>query len=364
MRLLSPRPPPGSPRFTTTYTAPSYTAPSPRAIVIREHALPYLPPEIWIMVLEALPPSFFQQDLGRLTVSRRWYSLAFPAFFTRVEYTPRVISRLVTRKSKIMDRSRAMLRKSQRVVNVVIEGIGPWCDPRDRCYDTAANLRRFCLMLIEFKELTTVCFTARWANKSWKADPLQLDYLPLRTIEPYISLLPQVKVLDLDLCGTSVTNEMGGPVHLCPYLRPLLCRLHSLRVRMRCICLDAVCSTDEEPISVGNLVLDLYLGQVSDVNPKLNSSMCCFAPNPWDWSSPIDELRTELQSLATRMPWPQRAEIVHLAPSGHVHTWDALTDTCVPNLTEDSRSFSMFKELECNACFAGNDWHMSSHGTA
>src|SRR4051794_32403555 len=47
----------------------------------------HLPPELWLMVLDHLPPSFFQEDIGRLTLCKRWYYIVFPIFLRRLELT-------------------------------------------------------------------------------------------------------------------------------------------------------------------------------------------------------------------------------------------------------------------------------------
>lgn len=308
-----------------------------------------LPSEIWMMIIEFLPPSFFQQDIGRLAICKRWYSLAYPTFYPRIEYTPRVISRLVNRKSRSLDKSRALLRKSLRCVNIVLEGVGRWGDPDLICFNTPANLSRFCLMLLEFRELKAVRFAARWQSRDYIAS-LRPGYIHLRSLEPYISLLTHVTSLDLDLCGSDVTDN-SGTIHFCPRIRPLLSRLRSLRLRMRCICRIAIEPLGGSPVSVGELGLNLYLGRVSDVNPKLNSSRRCHSTRAWEWVSPMDEMRAGLKRLVARMAHPKRAQLVHLAPSGEVHTWDASTDVCVRDSTERLRRFPLFRELETRPCF-------------
>ena len=326
--------------------------------------VPQLPSEIWLMILERVPPSFFQHDISRLALSKRWYSLAFPAFYPRIEYTPRVISRLVHRKSKALDKSRAQLKKSLRCVNIVLEGgLGPGSgndqDNDLTCFNTPSNLARFCLMLLEFRELKSVRFAARWQNREWRADPLHADYLRIRSLEPYISLLTNVTSLDLDLCGTDISDDAGAPVHFCPQIRPLLSRLKSLRLRMRSLCQFALWPLEGQAISLGELTVDLYLGKVSDNNPKLNSTRSCSAPSKWEWASPIDEVRARLKRLVTQMAEPKRAEIIHLAPNGEVHVWDASTDECVRDKTEKLREFRLLWDIESESCFPARgmlDW--------
>jgi hypothetical protein len=328
---------------------------------------PQLPAEIWMMILEHLPPSFFQQDLRRLALSKRWYSLAFPTFYPRIEYTPRVISRLVHRKSKSLDRSRALLRKSLRCVNIVLDGVGPpppagAGDPDMVCFNTPSNLARFCLMLLEFRELKEVRFAARWPNRAWRADPLQPDYLSLRSLEPYLSLLTHVTALDLDLCGTDVVaDDAGGTVHFCEYVRPLLSRLKTLRLRMRSICQTALRPLEGQPVTLRRLRLSLYLGKVSDNNPKLNSSRQCGGWRLREWTSPMNELRAQMRVLVKDMVEPRQAEMVHLAPSGEVHVWDASTGVCVRDWSEKTRTFPLCFEEHCQgSCFNENadywDW--------
>ncbi|EAQ87003.1 predicted protein [Chaetomium globosum CBS 148.51] len=331
--------------------------------------MPYLPAEVWLMILERLPPSFFQQDIRRLTLSKRWYSLAFPTFYTRIEFTPRVISRLVHRKSRSLDKSRAQLRKSLRSVNIVLDGL-PGVNGSSRsggggadiaCFNTPANLARFCVMLLEFRELKEVRFAARWPNRAWRADPLQGNYLHLRSVEPYLTLLTHVTALDLDLCGTDVAGDAATTaLHFCGHVRPLLSRLRSLRLRMRSICHLALRPLDDgRPVTLAELRLSLYLGRVSENNPKLNASRTCPYWASWERTVPMDEMRARMRALVKQMVEPKRAELVHLAPSGDVHVWDASTGVCVKDESEKPMKFHpYFEGKRSRSCFHkhADDW--------
>ncbi|KAK0612806.1 hypothetical protein B0T17DRAFT_498800 [Bombardia bombarda] len=316
---------------------------------------PRLPPEIWLIILEMLPASFFQKNLRCLTVSKQWYDLAYPSFYSRIEFTPRVISRLVSRQSRRFNRSRAKLRETLRCLNIVLDGMGK-SDPKNGCFDTVLNLGRLYAMLLDFKDLQAVSIQARWQNKKWKADPLQADYLPMRAIVPFVSFLENVKILDLDLRGTSVINGVTSDdqVHLCPFFRPLLNKLDVLRLRVRCICALAVLDMpDMGPLTVREITINLYLGEISKHNPKLNSTRrCSRAPNSWEWKSPVDEIRASLQILLPIMVEPKRAQMIHLAPTGEVHTWNAATDICVPDTTKKAIPLRSCKETKSGSCFA------------
>ncbi|KAK4042776.1 hypothetical protein C8A01DRAFT_44269 [Parachaetomium inaequale] len=336
--------------------------------------IPRLPSEIWLMILESLPPSFFQKDIRRLALSKRWYSLAFPAFYPRIEFTPRVISRLVHRKSASLDRSRALLRNSLRCVNIVLDGLGranygtrsPG-NPDVAVFDTPANLARFSLMLLEFRELNEVRFAARWPNPAWRADPLARDYLPLRSLEPYLGLLTHVTALDLDLCGTDVLpdrdSSSSSSGHFCEHVRPLLSRLRTLRLRMRTVCHMALWPLEGQAVTLGELTLGLYLGRVSESNPKLNSSRTCRYWGGGAPTVPMDEMRARMRALVKDMVAPRRAEMVHLASSGEVHVWDASTGVCVRDWSEKPMQLPLCFESEFSRpCFSkhADDWEFDN----
>ena len=345
-----------------------------------------LPPEIWLMILESLPPSFFQQDIRRLALSRQWYALAYPSFSRRIEFTPRVIHRLAHRKSPDLDRSRALLRKSLQGVNIVLDGLprpgtttgtgtgtttgrvdaggggrnGRGSDHHqdstaEAYFNTPANLTHFCAMLRNFRQLQALRFAVRWRNGAWPADPARAGFMPLTSLAPYLET--HVTVLDLDLCGADVTHDGGTPVHFCCHVRLLLGRLRTLKLRLRRICCVALRPADGEPVTVSELTVSLYLGRVSEHNPKLNASRRCARAREWQWVSPIDELCVELRELVKAMAEPRRAELVHLAPSGEVHIWNASTGVCVRDESEKPRKFPLFKKQSGRACFS-QDAHL------
>ncbi|KAK4101813.1 hypothetical protein N658DRAFT_495751 [Parathielavia hyrcaniae] len=324
--------------------------------------LPHLPTEIWIMILEQLPASFFQKDLRRLTLSRGWYDVTFPILYPRIEFTPRIISGLVHRRSKRLDKARDQLLETLRFVNIVLDGLGTpvlgrhrirrpsplpgyrqshAAGPRQaspatrtataKSLNTTANLARFSAMLLNSSELREVRFAARWPNHDWPADPLPGNsYLSLRCIEPYLNVLAHVTTMDLDLRGTDVTADDGAVVHFCEYLRPLLLRLTTLRLRMRSICASALqpVSDPDRPVTLRELSLSLYMGRVSRENPKLNASKMCRVGNWREWKNPQDQVRRQMRQLVRSMAEPRRAEMLHLVSPGEVHVWNASTGLC------------------------------------
>jgi hypothetical protein len=159
--------------------------------------------------------------------------------------------------------------------------------------------------------------------------------------------------MDLDLCGTDVVSDAGTHVHFCSYVGPLLSKLKTLRLRMRTICHVALWPVGDAPVTLGALTLSVYLGRVSENNPKLNSSKSCTSPSAWEWISPMDELRTRMSGLVKDMAEPKRAELVHLAPSGEVHVWNAATGVCLRDGSEKPRVFPLcFEESARKTCFS------------
>jgi hypothetical protein len=341
-----------------------------------------------MIIFEQLPASFFQRDIRRLLVSKSWYSLAYGAFYPRIEFTPRVISRLVHRKTAHLHRTRHVLRKTLRSVHIVLDpGLGRYPrgvrmggggrdgvvggDPKTACFNTPSNLARFGAMLLDFRALRHVRFTAYWPNREWRADPLQASYLSTSSLRPYLHLAlttQHVASLDLDLCGTDITDDDGDgrAVHFCWHVRPLLSRLRSLRLRLRRICHEALWPLEDQPVTLGEISLNLYLGRVSDHNPKLNASWSCDSWSGGGVANPMDEMRGMMKPLFREMVEPRRAEIVHLAPNGEVHIWDASTDACVRDVSERPRRFPACFDVEPGRpCFSEEveDWDDDDDGT-
>ncbi|KAK0625986.1 hypothetical protein B0T14DRAFT_508875 [Immersiella caudata] len=322
----------------------------------------HLPPEIWEMVLDHLPPSFFQEDLARLTLCKRWYGLVYPVFIRRLEYTPKVISRLVNRKANATDRktaainrARERLQNSTRYLTLAVDG-----KPANGCFDTPYNLLRFGDILRDSPNLKFVRFVSRPANEGWKADPYSERELPLYGIVSFTERLPFLTDLDLDLCGGQrVPTILSG--HFCHTISPLISRLRSLSIRTRCLCKDAFVVRSGKEVTLQRLTVNLHLGTISKVNPKLNSTMLCPSDSmgsfsSWEWRNPMDELRPAVLGVAKGMRDPERARIIHKALNGEIHLWDAKSNECVVEDVEIGKPFAAFLELESGRCAAEDEW--------
>lgn len=230
-------------------------------------------------------------------------------------------------------------------------------------------------MLLEFQELRSLRFVANHPNQEWRGDPYQMDYLPLRSIEPYLSSLlaaNTITSMDIDLCGTAIT-EGHAPVHFCGFVSPLLSKLTKLRLRLRSICRDALRPAGGK-IPLKELSVNLYLGRVSEVNPKLNCARLCNDRGWRAWSDPVDEVRTAMLKLVEKMEGPSKVEMVHLnARLGEVHRWDAFggkEGKCVRD--ESEGKMGEFTELwagkeiqwggKGGGCFKEEKWEREDEG--
>lgn len=61
-----------------------------------------LPPEIMQQVFSLIDPSFFYQDLGRLTICKQWIDFALPLCLSNIVITQRNIQRFVDSGSVIV----------------------------------------------------------------------------------------------------------------------------------------------------------------------------------------------------------------------------------------------------------------------
>ncbi|KAK4187589.1 hypothetical protein QBC35DRAFT_384506 [Podospora australis] len=319
--------------------------------------LRYLPNEIWLWIFDYLPHRFFQEDIGRLTLSKRWYSLAYPVFSSRIQCTLSVIGRILRfpRDKEPFPQSLAILRQGS--VDIALEGFEIF----ESMYLAVDCLSTFSGVLREWAELKKLTFRVGWDDPAVNLYP-SVNRFSFRGIEPFILYLDNLTHLDLDLCATTVTGRTKysySKLHFCLHLRPLLSRLESLRLRTRCICQFALRPILRKRVTVKELTVNLYLGNVSDENPKLNMTRLCSG-----WVNPIDHMQAEMKRLLLRMKSPRVVELVHLAPNGEIHVWDALKRTCEINRSEPKRIFSspmVWSELldGKKKCFKGDEWQIT-----
>ncbi|KAK4173592.1 hypothetical protein QBC36DRAFT_335439 [Triangularia setosa] len=335
-------------------------------------SITHLPPEIWLMIIDILIPTFFQENVRRLTICKKWYSLVIFNFYSKMEYTPRIISCLVHNKASVMDKTRLHLHESLHSMTIVpkrpISKLENCKHDQDLIYDTPANLAKLYHELSRFERLKSIRFVANHRS-SWVAWHCRKHgFLPLKSLKSLITGLcsstfshgisvepwSSITSLEFDLDGAAIEwGGWGDTKHLCPILRPLMARLHTLKIRTQSICPGVLGPLEKgEVYSVTNLRINLHF-PVSTVNPKLNCAGMC--PNvgsgkhstptsrPHLYAWPTDNswyngtlesmMRRAMKRLASILPADRKVELVHLAPNTEVHVWNALTDECVRDET-------------------------------
>jgi hypothetical protein len=310
-----------------------------------------LPTELLSLIIEQLPVAIFQEDVGRLAISKRWYGVAQPLFLPRMEFTPRIIDRMANTETEVLSESLAPFRNSAGCANIVLEGGDPDLVP----LNTSTNLFHLFSVLDEHTDIAALRLVARRDNNEWVADPRpERGYLYLHGVFMLLDL-KHLTSLDLDLCGTNVKCPCEVPLHFCCFVRKLLSKVQTLRLRMRRICHEALWPLEDRPVTLRKLTVNLYLGDLSDHNPKLNSSRRCVYQSPSRWGNPMNELRARMRALVEQMPGPRRAEIRHLALSGEMHVWDALTGACVRDESEEPKQFPLWLQTQSRRpCFHRN----------
>ncbi|KAK4210110.1 hypothetical protein QBC37DRAFT_449001 [Rhypophila decipiens] len=221
-----------------------------------------LPAELLDLIFLDLDPSFFRQDLKRLTVSKPWYLHALPRLW-----------------SELMVKSTNHLRRvANKLDDDVCTRIGPvlksvdftldsdWMRSRYECwcgYDRRAHdspkVRDIYDSVVSSLGSCRRVKSLRLRVKSGAASELMdhlLDYIYSK-LRPPCQMPPgqvQVSSLEIDLAGAS-DNTWS---HRCDELSRLLPQLRRFRCRMRCICPDLIkldCITGNCPLE--ELVISL-----------------------------------------------------------------------------------------------------------
>lgn len=78
-----------------------------------------LPPEVLTQVFNYISPSFFYEDLGRLTICKEWLAFALPAYFRCITVSQKNLSRLVT---STVAEGPSLLRSSLETIDLDLWG--------------------------------------------------------------------------------------------------------------------------------------------------------------------------------------------------------------------------------------------------
>lgn len=308
-----------------------------------------LPSEVLKQIFDYISPSFFHEDLGRLTVCKEWLDFALPAYFRSITVSQKTLSRLV--KSPVAQRP-FLLRNSLETIDLELWGLScpSTVDAQDPAQDSIlpedvapdeisrdglvspwtrtlnAGLTQLAIMAQQAHKLRTLRMQARM---SLPPNPLDRpeDYLSLRSMRALLSV-DNLNVLKLDLCGSSLilSGEEGNDCHICPAINTLLRSLRTLHLRLRNVCPDVLKPPDiNDSLHLSEVVINLSLTtNLPGITSAAHAKRC------GSGGGGLPQLKAEIQeqaeTLATRMMSPRLMRILtHTLPFFKIQSLDILT---------------------------------------
>ncbi|KAL7760679.1 hypothetical protein ACKLNR_010769 [Fusarium oxysporum f. sp. zingiberi] len=303
-----------------------------------------LPPEILRQILDQLDSSFFHEDLGRLTICKKWFDFALPACFKCITLSQEALRNLVisaTTKPSPLESSLETLNIDLRGYH---DGISPPYPQECAQEPTAPNkasrgnlvktwtkalnddLSHLAIIAQKSHRLRVFRISA-WSSPLTDSFPSLEEYLSLSTMRALISV-ENLSVLVLDLSGTSLNSlgQQGDERHICPSIAALLPTLRTLHLRMRSICPDVLKTQDlDSTLHVSTVVINLSL--LID-QPSITSgahSQPCGSQGTGLIQLRVD-MRKQAEALVTRMASPKTMRILtHTLPQFETRSLDVLT---------------------------------------
>lgn len=297
----------------------------------------HLPIETLRQVFDQLDSSFFQEDLGRLTVCKKWFDFALPACLKSITLSRETLRNLVlsraTKKPSPLENNLETLSLDLKGYHPGLSNVrGSTSQPRSPQEDPAKawekglndDLAHLAVMVQRSPRLRTLCVRA-WSSPSAYPFPLE-GYLSLSTMRALLSV-ENLSVLVLDLAGTSLDpSAQQVDEHICPFIGDLLCTLQTLHLRMRSICPDVLkIQGPDKTLRLSAVVINLSLDtHQSDITSAAHSVPC------GSLFGGLIQLRDDIQKqaevLVTHMESPKTMRIlIHTLPQFDTLSLDVLT---------------------------------------
>ncbi|KAL2257939.1 hypothetical protein VTK26DRAFT_8941 [Humicola hyalothermophila] len=187
-------------------------------------ALLELPPEILFLILSNLGSEFFTQDLGRLTVSKKWYPWAWKVMVRDLRFTSKTLIWFV---------EEGLFARSQPMA----WGSSPARACRSNSHRRTAQLNlalsRLAAGLRKCRKLHSLTVMARSERFE---DGGGRSYLLIKPLADLLSL-QHLTSLEVDTLGSrAMTWKSTSGIHLCQSINALLPSLRRLRCRMDFMC--------------------------------------------------------------------------------------------------------------------------------
>ncbi|KAH7168085.1 hypothetical protein DER46DRAFT_636257 [Fusarium sp. MPI-SDFR-AT-0072] len=293
-------------------------------------SLPQLPPETLRQIFDRLGSSFFHEDLGRLTICKKWFDFALPACFKHITlFSSGLAKSNLNLGGYQYDISPPYPQEYAR--GSTLQPTAPNRSSRGNSVKTRTkalndDLARLAIIIQKSHRLRVLRISA-WSSPLPNPFSSLEDYLSLSTMRALLSV-ESLSVLVLDLPGTSLNSsgQQGDESHICPSIGALLPTLRTLHLRMRRICPDVLKTQDlDSTLHLSTVVINLSL--LTD-QPSITSA--AHAKPCGSQGGGLIQLRADVreqaEALVTRMASPQTMRILtHTLPQFDTRSLDVLT---------------------------------------
>ena len=289
-----------------------------------------LPAELLLLILDDLGSTFFRQNIRCLTLSRRWYHLAWQIFVRDLRLTASSVRELVNN-DRLFQRCRPYIVTAELFLN----GIPEWRTSKrheielDTVYKLTCELN-MSLVLLAGKLQQTPSLRYLKLKAGPENPALGLPRRGYLDVTPLAGLLfiRHLTSLEFDTAGSYPRSRMGDPnTHLCSFINSLLPSLQRLRCRMDNVCerlLDPPISKTK--LRLEDLIINLSLSELSETVTSYRYPKRCHYVPDGDFLRLKERIEKQATALVCRLENPRFVRVLsHEFPSLKMTCFDAIT---------------------------------------
>lgn len=305
-----------------SYIASLFPTYEPRIVAIMAPmTLLQLPSEILLHVLDHVGASFFHQDIHRLCVSKRWYSLAWLILAQDLHLSLQTLPRFLANEGSF-ERIRPHVGSANLLLHFLDKTVQDRANVDDQCIIEANSyLDQLADLLRQCPQLKALSITA------------QLGFFGLSTgsIGRLLSTCPLTSLhIDIPIRLALWRGRPGyndNTAHLCccinallPSLRRLSCRLHLICGRL----LEPLLDDANGPLNLEELIINFtqppFTGPGRRDPRRCDSILAPFGPTQL-------VIEAQATALAARLPNPRMVRVIGYGPltASGIYAYDAIT---------------------------------------
>ncbi|KAF5689042.1 hypothetical protein FDENT_4544 [Fusarium denticulatum] len=260
-----------------------------------------LPPEILKKIFDQLDPSFFQEDLSRLTVCKKWLEFALPACLKRVTLSHEALRILA---ASSVAKGSLPVKGHLETVNIDIKGFQHGISTHSpQKYEQGLTSQ------------PTAPYICPWDNqvRDWR---VTLDN-GLAQLAIVAQQSPRLRTLRVRASSSSLEFPLFPPggqqvdeYHICPFIGALLPTLQTLHLRMWRICPDVLKTQDpDKKLRLSTVAINLTLdSDEPSLLPAAYSEPC--APHAGGLIQLKADIQEQAEVLVARMESPKTIRIL------------------------------------------------------